>query len=55
MHIHKIADSEYHLYCVCSRVFVLSALNSLAATGWIFVKYYIWGFLKNVLRKFKFD
>jgi len=33
MHFHKIADSEYHLYCVCSRVFVLSAC--LHGTAWL--------------------
>jgi hypothetical protein len=33
MHIHKIADSEYHLYCVCSPIFVLSAC--LLGTVWL--------------------
>jgi len=33
MHIHNIADSEYHLYCVCSHVFVLPAC--LRGTAWL--------------------
>ena len=33
----------------------LSAWNNSAPTGEIFLKFYIWGFFKNLLRKSRFD
>jgi hypothetical protein len=32
-----------------------SAWNNSAPTGWIFMKFDIWGFFENVARKFKFE
>jgi hypothetical protein len=32
----------------------LSWLNSFVHNGWIFMNFDIWGFLKNLLRKYKF-
>jgi hypothetical protein len=49
----KIAKSEYQLNHF--RPFVSpSAWNNLAPTGRIFIKFDIWGFFENLLRKFKF-
>ena len=42
--------SVYSSYCLC---FSLSAWNYSAPTGWIFVKFDIWVFFKNLSRKLK--
>ena len=47
----KIVKSDYYLYHVCRSVCV----KQLAPTGWIFMKFYIWVFFKNLWSvKFKF-
>jgi hypothetical protein len=46
--VHKIAEQNYELHRVCP-----STLNTSAPTGWIFMKFDIGVFFKNLLRKFK--
>jgi len=48
-HIHKIAKYDHELCHVCSYVW-----NNLACIGWIFMKFDIEVFFKNLSRKFKF-
>jgi len=53
-HVHKIAKTDFQLHNVCSSgcpSVSLSAWNSPAPTGWIFMKFDIWGFFKNLARK----
>ena len=51
MHLQN-CKSDYYLHHVCS-FFHLSAWNSSAPTGQIFMKFYIWGFSKYLLKRFQ--
>ena len=49
--LQKATDNFITSLCLLSH---LSAWHNSALTGWIFMKFDISGFLKNLLRKFKF-
>ena len=51
--LHKIAKSDNYLCHICLAIHP-STWNSSALTGLIVMKFYIWIFLKNLSRKFKF-
>jgi hypothetical protein len=51
--LRKIAKSTHWLYHVCLSV-CLYACNNSALTGWFFMKFDTWVFLKSLLRIFKF-
>ena len=56
--VRKIAKSDCYLHLICLSVCTPahpSSWNILAPPEWIFMKFGIWVFFKDILRKLKFD
>ena len=54
-HVCKIAQMTIGFIVSVHPSIHQSVWNNSAPTGWIFIKFYIWGFFKNLSRTLKFE